>query len=252
MTAVETSVQLLTTTLVQTVTVGASSVTAEAVAIPTSSDSIELGSRNRRAGTLASQSQIVDACADRANIIQNPNFAVGDDGGVPGWAVDANDPSVTVGSEPAPAGNGSIAQFKSAIVGRTLAISQPLVLCSDQQYEISALTRQAHKEAGCTVQLSVGNKNITTVTPQETWLATSKFFTAGAGVAGASVDLTITVSCKGYYGIPVADEEGWMRVEVSGVSIVQQPDSQQAKKRGVAEKQIAEEQGFGTFVWAKE
>lgn len=213
---------------------------------------LDLDARFRELGDPATQAQIQAACADSENVVLNPNFAMSADSTVPNWSVDELDPAITVGSEPAPAGNGTIAQFKSAVVGRTLTIQQPLTLCPGQQYEISGLTRQAHKEAGCTVEYIIGNKTISTVTPAESWLEASSFFTAQDGVEGASVDLKITASCKGFAGIPVADQEGWMRVEVSGVSVMQDQDRRKTKgKRGVLETQRAESQGYAVVVFSE-
>jgi hypothetical protein len=70
-----------------------------------------------------------------------------------------------------------------------------------------------------------------TVTPQVTWLKHTEFFTAGEGVQGASVDVRVTASCAGYESVPVTDTEGWMRVEVSGVSVVLSGGGR--KKRGL-------------------
>ncbi|KAI8931729.1 hypothetical protein NX059_011372 [Plenodomus lindquistii] len=250
-TAVETSIQVQTTTLVQTVTVGASSNT-NSEAAPAAPSSTSLVAAVRQRGVTASQFQIDAACADTANVVLNPNFAMDEAMAVPGWSVDDTDDAITVGSAPAPTGNGTIAQFKSAIVGRTLTIIQPLTLCPGQQYEISGLTRQAHKEAQCTVQYVVGDDNVATITPAETWLESSAFFTARAGAEGASADLRITASCKGFAGIPVADEEGWMRVDVSGVSVVQDKGARKmkGKKRGVLEAQRAEKQGYAVMVFS--
>lgn len=215
-----------------------------------------LASRLRRSGTDASEEQIQAACADPGNIVLNPNFGMQEDGSLPGWSIDARDPAITLGSEPAPTGNGTIAQFKSAVVGRTLTITQPITLCPDQQYDLSALTRQAHVAAGCNVKYSIGNDSVVTVTPQESWVEQKTFFTARSGVAGASADLTITASCKGFNSIPVADEEGWMRVEVSGVQIIKDKDNRKARKRAstvvsteVVSKNVVEDQGFAALVW---
>jgi hypothetical protein len=164
--------------------------------------------------------------------VSNPNFAVREDGTVPPWSVDDLDPAITVGSEKDPAGNGTIAQFKSAVVGRTLTITQPLTLCPGKQYELSALNRQANALAKCTAEYRIGENLVFSVTPQTNWLRHSEFFTAGEGVDGASVDVRVTASCAGYEGMPVTDTEGWMRVEVSGVSVVLDGDGGK-RKRGV-------------------
>ncbi|KAH9879685.1 hypothetical protein IAQ61_001504 [Plenodomus lingam] len=260
-TAIETSVRVETTTLVQTVTAGASSTVSEAAPAASSFTPLDLVARFREEDDPATQAQIDSACADSDNIVLNPNFAIGADSSVPNWSVDGTDRTITVGSEPAPSGNGTIAQFKSAVVGRTLTITQPLTLCPGQQYEISALARQAHKEAECTVQYVVGNDTVATVEPAESWLEESFFFTAREGVAGASATLEITASCQGWEGIPVADQEGWMRVEVSGVRVVQDAGARKMKRmmrmmrmgrRGAAEKQRAEQQGYAVLLFSEE
>lgn len=178
---------------------------------------------------------------------------------VSSWSVNDTDPSISIGSERAPTGSGSIAQFKSAIVGRTLTIRQALVLCPGKQYAFSALTRQAHKEAGCTVEYVIGNDTITENTPAETWLETQGFFTAGAGVEGASADLQLTASCKGVTNIPASNLDDWMRVEVSGVSVTQDEDllkkmkmMMRGRKRGALEAQRAQQQGYAAVVFEDE
>jgi hypothetical protein len=82
------------------------------------------------------------------------------------------------------------------------------------------LNRQANALAKCTAEYRVGDEVVFTITPQEAWRRHSEFFTAAMEVEGASVDVRITASCAGYEGMPVTDTEGWMRVEVSGVSVV--------------------------------
>lgn len=180
----------------------------------------------------------------------NPNFAVRDDGQVPGWSVDASDPVITVESEKDPNGNGTIAQFRSAVVGRTLSITQPITLCPGQQYSLSALNRQANVLAKCVATYEVGTDTVFTVTPQESWLPSNGFFTAGAGVDGASVNLNITASCAGYAGFPVSDTEGWMRVEVSGVSITKDDDSQRKMAKRVEDvADVGPRKEFFRFTW---
>jgi hypothetical protein len=179
----------------------------------------DLVTEDRRPGVLATQPQIDAACNDTSNRVRNSNFTPESDDSIPPWSVDNHDSAVTVGTEPSPDGNGSVAQFKSAVVGRTITITQPLTVCPGQQYQLSAINRQEHLEAGCTIEYLIGDKRVFVVDPQEDWLVTRGYFTAGVGVEGASVDLRITASCRGSNGIPVTDREGWMRVEVSNVSV---------------------------------
>lgn len=184
--------------------------------------------------------------------MRNPNFAVSEDGQVTDWSIDGSDPVITVGSEKGPDGNSTIAQFKSAAVGRTLSITQPLTVCPGQQYRVGASTRQAYALAKCTAEFSIGGKVVFKVTPQESWLPTSGFFTAGQGVDGASVDLKITASCAGYGGFPVADEDGWMRIEVSGVTVIQDLQMKSRKRRNgidVGRSGLGRGQGFVAFTW---
>jgi len=82
------------------------------------------------------------------------------------------------------------------------------------------MNRQANTMAGCTARYRIGNHTVYTVTPQTAWLQSSEYFTARQGVDGASVNMQITASCSGYAGMPVTDTAGWMRVEISAVSVV--------------------------------
>jgi hypothetical protein len=64
------------------------------------------------------------------------------------------------------------------------------------------------------------------------------------------VDVKITASCAGYEGVPVTDTEGWMRVEVSGVSVVRDGNGGRVRKRGVnavVEKVVRK---YAALVWA--
>jgi hypothetical protein len=169
-TSVQINVHLQTTTVVQTVTAAPPSILSYAPPTPTFYLPTSLDTRFRRAGTPATQEQIDAACADTGNIVSHPNFAVCNDGTVPPWSVDDFDPAITVGSEKDPTGNGTIAQFKSAVVGRTLTITQSITLCAGQQYELSALNRQANALAKCTAEYRVGDEVLFTITPQEAWL----------------------------------------------------------------------------------
>ncbi|KAI1665508.1 hypothetical protein L13192_10449 [Pyrenophora tritici-repentis] len=219
-TSVQTSVQVQISTLTETVTAGAVSTSASSSSTSSASSPADLDTEDRRAGQLATQPQIDVACANPDNVVTNPNFTMSSDNTVAPWTVDNLDPTITVGSEQDPNSNGTIAQFRSAVVGRTLTITQPLTLCPGQQNELSSMNRQANTMAGCTAQYRIGNHTVYTVTPQTTWLQRSEYFTAGPGVEGASVDLQITASCSGYAGMPVTDQAGWMRVDISAVSVV--------------------------------
>lgn len=248
MTSVQTSVQQVTTTVIQTVTLDPLSFLL-GTPTPTPLGPADLESRFRRAGTPATPSQIDAACNDIDNIVLNPNFTVVDNGTVPGWSVDATDDgTITVTSESNPTGNGTIAQFKSAVVGRTLSITQPLTLCPGAQYTLSSLDRQASEMAACTVTYTIGGEVIATIKPQEEWLSSSTFFTAKDGVDGATVDIQVTARCGGYGGLPVSDQEGWMRVEVSGISVVRDADGRRVKRGEAVAKEVARS-GFGAFVW---
>lgn len=55
------------------------------------------------------------------------------------------------------------------------------------------------------------------VEPEESWGRKEGRFTAGEV---PEVDLEIRAWCNGYQGVSVADQEGWMRVEVQGVSMI--------------------------------
>jgi hypothetical protein len=179
------------------------------------------------------------ACNDTSNRVSNSNFNPESDGSIRPWSVDNHDSAVSVSTEPSPDGNGTVAQFKSAVVGRTITITQPLTVCPGQQYRLSAINRQEHVEAGCTVEYKVGDTRVFVVDPQEDWLLTSGYFTAGVGAQGASVDLRITSSCRGSNGIPVTDGQGWMRLEVSRVTVAL--DNQARRRRRAVQVQAVQE-----------
>lgn len=59
-----------------------------------------------------------------------------------------------------------------------------------------------------------------TASPQTTFSSRTEQFTADAGTEGASVDLTLVMSCAGFAGAAVgADDEGYMVGEIGSVSV---------------------------------
>jgi hypothetical protein len=157
--------------------------------------------------------------------VLNPDFAQESDGTVPGWSIDSTDPNIAVTSVDSPDGNGTIAQFRSAAAGRELTTMQPLTVCPGEQYSFSASARQENELAGCSVEYAIvdstGKKDvILTTKPQTGWVQKDAFFTAKTGDKAAEVELWITARCDGFQGFVVSDDEGFMRVEVAGVSVV--------------------------------
>lgn len=202
-----------------------SSVVSEVEATPTSDNSGATAtplSLFRRTGTLATQEQIAAACADTSNLILSPALNIQPDNSTEGWFVGPSEATITVSS--VVTDNGTIAEFRTAFPGRTLALIQPLTLCPGTQYELSALTRTANRSSGCTVQFKVGNDSVFTATPQTDWVSRTERFTAGAGAEGASVDLQVIGSCAGFFGAPVgANADGFMVVDVGAVSVTADP-----------------------------
>ncbi|KAF1925925.1 uncharacterized protein M421DRAFT_227623 [Didymella exigua CBS 183.55] len=197
--------------VVSDVTAPASSdVLSEATAAPVS--------RFRRSGTLATQEQIGAACKDTGNLVLSPTFNIQPNNSTEGWFVSQFNPTIPI--ESVTQDNGTIARFRSAFPGQTVALSQPLTLCPGTQYELTALTRQADSRSGCSVQLRIGSNSVFTATPQTSWVSRTERFTAGPGAEGASQDVTLVMSCAGFAGAAVgADAEGYMVGEVGAVSV---------------------------------
>jgi hypothetical protein len=234
-----TSVQIVTTTVVSTVTAPA------AIVIPASlADAISFATPEATSGASAldasstpdtlresvyrprnapaSAYQREAACNLTGNIIRNPDFAQGSDGAVLDWDIDATDPNITLDTAPAPDNNGTIGQFKSAAAGRELLVNQALTLCPGAQYQFSASTQQPNKFADCGAIFSLVYADgtrivILQINPEETWSQGTASFTAGQQ---SEADMVIAAQCKGYQGIAVSDQEGWMMMNVKGVSVV--------------------------------
>jgi hypothetical protein len=174
--------------------------------------------RFRRSGTLATQDQIAAACADNGNLVLAPELTIQPGNDTEGWFVSSDDPTITVSS--ITTDNGTVAEFRSPIPGRLVSLTQPLTLCPGTQYELTGLTRQANRRSGCTTQFRIGTDSIFTATPQTSWISRTERFTAGAGPEGASVDLTLVMSCAGFNGASVgADANGYMSGQVGAVSV---------------------------------
>jgi hypothetical protein len=174
----------------------------------------------RRADTPATPEQIQAACAESGNVLVAPNLAIVPDESAPGWTVNGTESTISVSSQTTPDFDGQIAQFRSASPGTALTIEQPLTLCPDQQYEVSALTQQPNVLSKCTVVFLVDNAPVFTTIPQSSWSEQSGSFTAGSGTAGASPILQIEASCAGQVGVAAGvDADGFMLVNVGNVTV---------------------------------
>ena len=70
------------------------------------------------------------------------------------------------------------------------------------------------------MQYKVGSNAVFTATSLTSWTEESATFTAGAGIEGASQDLTLVLSCAGRGGAPIgANLTGYMVGEVGDVSV---------------------------------
>lgn len=112
-------------------------------------------------------------------------------------------------------------QFRSAAAGSSIMTFQPLTLCPGSQYRFEARSRQANVLADCGVEYAlvrpgVERKRIIAVEPQEDWTGKDNYFTAGS----AEEELWVTVVCRGWQGMSVTDVDGYMKVDVQGVSVV--------------------------------
>ncbi|KAF3042704.1 hypothetical protein E8E12_008429 [Didymella heteroderae] len=196
----------------------ASDVTASATSDAASEVTAAPVSRFRRSGTLATQEQIDAACNDTGDLVLSPTLNIQPNNSNEGWFVSQFNPTIPV--ESAATANGTIARFRSAFPGQTAALSQPLTLCPGTQYDLTASTRQADSRSGCTVQLRIGSNSVFTASPETTFTSRTEQFTAGPGAEGASVDLTLVMSCAGFAGAVVgADPEGYMVGEIESVSV---------------------------------
>lgn len=152
--------------------------------------------------------------------MRNPDFEQGSDGSVDGWDIDTTDPNITLDS--LDDGNSTVAQFRSAAAGRELTVTQALTICPNEEYDIAASAAQATALADCAVTFTLvyadGKRSVVlNITPGEEWTRQNATFTA---TGTAEADMEITARCNGYKGAVVADPQGWMRVEVQGVSMI--------------------------------
>jgi hypothetical protein len=240
-TSFDVSTQVITTTILETITAPATLALPVAIAASSSSTESFLGispastadaspdaitqSAFRERGIPATPYQRQLACNSTSNIVRNPNFQQNaDDGSVPGWDIDNTDPNISI--ENVDDGNATIAQFSSAEAGRQLTVTQAMTLCPGQEYDFSCTTEQASTLAGCNVTFSMvapdgSRTSILTVEPSEDWTTRNATFTAGNQ---PEADMEIAARCDGHQGIAVTDQEGWMRVEVQGVRLQRDED----------------------------
>lgn len=157
----------------------------------------------------------------------DPNFAAIANPNSPGWTYNASDPNIEYSTVISP-DNSTIAQFRSAAASSSTAMYQPLTLCPGTQYRLSAQSRQANVLADCSVEyllVSIGDDgqevqdSLLKVDPQTDWLSKDASFVAQR----AEGALWVQALCKGWYGAPSgSDDDGWMKVEARGISVVRE------------------------------
>jgi hypothetical protein len=214
------SIQVVTTTVVQTVTAPAAVIVPATLAdaVSTAPSATSGPALFRARNTTATELQREAACNTTANIIRNPDFSQSNpDGSIAGWEIDNTDPDITLNS--VPAGNGTIAQLRSAAAGRNLTVTQDMIVCPGQEYEFAASTEQATDLADCHCTFTVVDAEgmrttILEVEPTKEWERKNATFIAGAK---PEAELEISARCDGNKG---TDQTRWMRVEVQGVSMV--------------------------------
>lgn len=176
----------------------------------------------RRSGETASKEQIDQACSDHSNIVFNPDFSIAADNTAFGWTTAAEDAFVSFQTENSTGNSTSHARVLAAATNKSVTISQPLTLCPGKQYKLSSSNRVANVFSKCQADYFIGSEYVDTATPQESYLKTQEFFTAGNTPEEVSQDLRIVVKCNGEAGIPAGtDGKGYMSLEIVDVGVQQ-------------------------------
>jgi hypothetical protein len=162
----------------------------------------------RDPGTPATPDEIAFAC-DNAEAIYNGDFEAWDSiGGRPepdGWGFATNYPqyievlSFADSTQHTPSGSRE-ARFVSTNSSAEGALVQPLTLCPNKTYALTAWARQLNPLDECAAVYSVAGVVLGTVIPQSSWssgVSGLTNYTVGPTDADAAVDFAISVACTG-------------------------------------------------------
>ena len=176
----------------------------------------------RDEGSDASATQITRACANVGNQLYNGEFELADasDNAI-GWNFSADSTMIyfvdVVDPTQHTPGGSREARFVSDNPTAAGLIYQPIALCPNATYQLSAWTRQARILAECTATFSIGGTVLGTVMPGSSWdnsVFDAKNYTVGPTVADASQDFVVSVICLGS-----SDGDGHRTIDVDDLSL---------------------------------
>lgn len=175
----------------------------------------------RQSGQVASDAQIIAACATNNIVVQNGGFEIADStSGAIFWNVSSNSPNITFDSididslqQITPNGMhlGRVISLDASAVVR---VSQPLTLCPNTIYNLSVWDRQPRSIAQCRARYLFGNTTIILAQAETSFRLRTASVQGGADAGAVSVDLNIEVKCIGSQ-----DSRGRSVWEVDEVSI---------------------------------
>lgn len=172
---------------------------------------------------MATQEQIDQACADKDNIVINPNFTYEAANTAFGWTTKSDDPEAvkfqTQDSNSTGVSN-PFARVRAAATDKPLTISQPLTMCPGKEYKLSSTNRQGNLISKCQSAYYIGDDFVYATSPQETFTKRQEFFSTGFKPEDVSKDLRIVVTCSGETGIPAGtDDDGYMNLDIDDVGV---------------------------------
>jgi hypothetical protein len=156
-------------------------------------------------GTNATDGQVARACANVGNQIFNGDFELADSNDTAsGWSFSADSSlfyflSFADNTQHTYGGNHE-GRFVSEDATASGRIYQPLTLCPNSTYSLTAWTRQVRQLAECTATFSISGEVVGQIMPSSMWgdyLSNAVNYTVGATNADASVDFAVAVSCTG-------------------------------------------------------
>lgn len=173
--------------------------------LPTTTDFPGYGRRQR--GDIASEAQILSACANNDSLVLNGGFELVDStSSAFFWDVTLGSSNMifnrlTTNTSQQLTPNGtSVGRVTSLEAEAKIRISQAITLCPNTNYTLTVWDRQPRSIAQCRAQYSVGNETIITAQAETMFRSREASFISGPDAQAVSVDLSFEVQCIGSQG----------------------------------------------------
>ena len=181
----------------------------------------------RKVNATATDAQISRACANKGNLVYNSGFDAADNAGAPlDWFSNQNGRDSRFDAYNSTRQHAGSSTHSARVIltasDTSITISQPLTLCPNTRYQFSSWDRQADLLSECQTAYGIGGYTLFAVFPQEFWRQHNATFTTGATPQDCSLDLSISVVCRGNGGSLVGDGSSGMITELDSLRITAQ------------------------------